>query len=73
MKETTTRITVHIPTALLQRARSITGEGLTSTVRRGLRQIVAVHAQRELRKLRGQVPISLDLEAVRGDRAVDRG
>ena len=71
MKETTTKITVHIPTALLHQARSITGEGVTSTVRHDLRQIAAVHAQTELRKLRGQVPISLDLEKVREDRGPD--
>ena len=71
MKETTTKITVHIPTALLQQARSITGEGVTSTVRRGLRQIAAAHAQKELRELRGQVPISLDLEKLREDRDPD--
>ncbi|MCY3744916.1 MAG: hypothetical protein F4Y20_01190 [Acidobacteria bacterium] len=71
MKNTTTKITVHIPTALLQQARSITGGGVTSTVRHGLRQIAAVHAQKELRKLRGQVPISLDLEKLREDRDPD--
>ena len=71
MKETTTKITVHIPTDLLQQARSITGEGVTSTVRRGLRQIASVHAQQELRKLRGRLPISLDLEKLREDRDPD--
>lgn len=71
MKEPTTKITVHIPTALLQQARSITGEGVTGTVRRGLRQIASVHAQKELRELRGQVPISLDLEKLREDRDPD--
>ena len=71
MKETTTKTTVHIPTALPQQARSITGEGVTSTVRRGLRQIASVHAQEELRALRGQVSISLDLEKLREDRDPD--
>jgi len=71
VKGTTTKITVHISTALLRQARSITGEGVTSTVRRGLRQIAAVHAQKELRELRGQVPISLDLEKLREDRDPD--
>ena len=33
MKETTTKITVHVSTVLLQQARAITGQGVTGTVR----------------------------------------
>lgn len=72
MKETTTKVTVHIPTLLLQEARAITGDGVTSTVRQGLRQIAAAHAQKELRELRGKVPMSLDIEKLREDRNLDR-
>lgn len=72
MKEPTTKITVHLPTALLRQAREITGEGATGTVRRGLQQIVAVHAQQRLRELRGKAPISLDVEALREERNPDR-
>ncbi len=72
MKEATTKVTVHLPTALLQQARAITGEGVTGTVRQGLRQIAAVHAQRKLRGLRGKVPITLDIEKLREDRDLDR-
>ena len=72
MKEATTKITVHIPTALLQQARTITRDGVTGTVRQGLRQIAALRAQQELRELRGKVPMSLDLEKLREDRDLDR-
>ena len=72
MNETTTKVTVRIPTALLRQARAITGEGATETVRPGLRQIVAVHAQERLRELRGRVPIAMDLKEVREDRNLDR-
>lgn len=72
MKEATTKITVHLPTALLQQARAITGEGVTGTVRRGLQQIAAVDAQKKLRELRGKVPITLDVETLREDRDLDR-
>ena len=72
MQETTTKVTVHIPTALLQQARAITGEGVTGTVRQGLRQIAAIHAQKNLRELRGKIPISLDIDKLREDRDLDR-
>ena len=68
MNETTTKVTVRIPTTLLRRARAVTGQGVAETVRQGLRQIVAVHAQKNLRELRGKVPISMDLETLREDR-----
>ena len=71
MKEATTKVTVHLPMALLQRARAITGEGVTGTVRRGLQQIAAVHAQQRLRALRGKVPFALDVETLREDRDPD--
>ena len=44
MKSTMQRITVRIPTVLLHRACAITGEGITSTVRQGLRLITAVNS-----------------------------
>ena len=72
MKETTTKITVHVSTVLLQQARAITGQGVTGTVRHGLRQIAAVDAQKKLRELRGKVPISMDIERLREDRDLDR-
>lgn len=72
MKDATTKVTVHLPTALLQQARAITGQGVTGTVRQGLRQIAAVHAQKMLRDLRGKVPITLDIESLREDRNLDQ-
>ncbi len=72
MKSTMQRITVRIPTVLLHRACAITGEGITSTVRQGLRLITAVDAQKKLRELRGKVPISVEPEETREDRDLDR-
>ena len=72
MNDPTTKVTVRIPTALLRRACAINGEGVTETVRQGLRQIVAVHAQERLRELRGRVPIAMDLKELREDRSLDR-
>lgn len=69
--ESTTTVTVRIPTALLREARAITGEGVAWTVRQGLRQIVAVRAQERLRELRGRRPIAMDPKEVREDRNLD--
>ena len=72
MNKPTQRITVRIPTALLQQACAITGEGITATVGQGLQQITALDAQKKLRDLRGRVPISVGLEETREDRDLDR-
>jgi hypothetical protein len=62
------KITVEVPQDLLRRARRSTGEGITATVRRGLELVAARESYEALRKLRGKVKLSLDLEALRQDR-----
>jgi hypothetical protein len=64
----TQKITVEVPADLLERAQKATGEGVTSTVREGLRAIASRHAQRELARLRGKVKFTIDLPALREDR-----
>jgi hypothetical protein len=64
----TTKVTVELPSELLERARQSTGEGITGTIRRGLELVAAARAQRELAGLRGKVKFSLDLAASRADR-----
>jgi len=64
----TQKITVEVPTDLLERAQKATGAGLTATVRQGLREVASRHAQRELAKLRGKVKFSIDLRRLREDR-----
>ncbi len=61
------KITVHIPGGLLEKARRETGEGITETVRQGLRLVAAGDTYRKLRKLRGKVKIEIDRE-LREDR-----
>lgn len=65
---TVRKITVHVPEELLEKARHYTGEGITETVRRGLQLVAAGDAYKQLRKLRGRVAVSIDLEAQRRDR-----
>ena len=62
------KITVHVPAELLEEAQRETGEGITETVRQGLRLVAAREAYRRLRKLRGRVEISIDLDELREDR-----
>ena len=64
----TIKVTVELPLALLERARASTGEGITGTIRKGLEMVAASRAQEQLRKLRGRVRFSIDLQALREDR-----
>ena len=64
----TRKITVEVPEDLLERALESSGEGITRTVRRGLKLVAAGRAYEELRRLRGKVRFGIDLEALREDR-----
>ena len=64
----TQKITVEVPADLLERAQKATGEGVTQTVREGLRTLASRHAQRELARLRGKVKFTIDLDQLRADR-----
>jgi hypothetical protein len=62
------KITVHVPEELLEKAQESTGQGITETVRRGLQLVAAGDTYRKLRRLRGKVPIAVDIDKLRGDR-----
>jgi Arc/MetJ-type ribon-helix-helix transcriptional regulator len=59
------KITVEVDEADLAAAQALTGEGVSETVRAGLRKLRSIRAQRELRKLRGKVKFGIDLMALR--------
>jgi hypothetical protein len=63
------KITVHVPVDLLERAQKSSGQGVTETVRQGLRLVAAGETFRQLASLRGSVKFSLDLKKLREDRA----
>ena len=65
---TTQKITIEVPTDLLDEARAATGEGVTATVREGLRILASRQAQREFMKLRGTLKVSSNLDELREDR-----
>ena len=62
------KITVEVPSDLLDRAQAFTGEGVTETVRTGLKKIDAERAQREFLKLHGTHKFSISLDELREDR-----
>jgi hypothetical protein len=65
---TTQKITIEVPTDLLDEARAATGEGVTATVREGLRILASRRSQREFMKLRGTFKMSINLDELREDR-----
>jgi len=67
--KTDRKITVHVPEDLLDKAREQTGQGITETVRQGLRLVAASGTYSRLRALRGRVSIRIDLDELREDRS----
>jgi hypothetical protein len=63
----TQKVTAHLPVKLLKRAREITGEGLTETLKRALEELTTTDAFRRLRALRG-----IDVDELRRDKPRQR-
>lgn len=64
----TQKVTIEVPAELLRRAQRSTGEGITATIRRGLELVATRTAYEELRRLRGKVRLSIDVDELRQDR-----
>jgi hypothetical protein len=62
------KITVHVPKDLLDRAQKSSGQGITETVRQGLRLVAAGETFRRVAQLRGTVKFSVDMARLREDR-----
>ena len=62
------KITVHVDRDLLRRAQERTGQGVTATIRQGLKLVAASAVYDQLRALRGRVAFSIDLRKLRKDR-----
>jgi len=65
MAERTRKITVNVPTDVLESATRATGKGVTPTVIAGLRELERAARRSALRSLRCKVRIELDLERTR--------
>lgn len=66
--KTARKITIEVPEDLLDKAQKASGEGITQTVRAGLRLVAASHTYARLRKLRGKVKFSRTVEELKFDR-----
>ena len=66
--ETDKKITVHVPEELLRKARKQTGQGISATVRQGLKLVAAGQTFQRLRELRGKVALNVDMDELREDR-----
>ncbi|MFZ0815580.1 MAG: hypothetical protein WAM78_08675 [Candidatus Sulfotelmatobacter sp.] len=66
--ETSRKITVEIPSDLLEKAQEASGAGITQTVRTGLQLLAASQAYDRLRKMRGKVRFSRTFEELKEDR-----
>ena len=66
--ETARKITVEIPSELLERAQRASGTGITQTVRTGLQLVAASETYARLRQLRGKVHFSRTLAELKDDR-----
>jgi hypothetical protein len=62
------KITVQVPESDLEKAQELTGQGVTETVRAGLKRLAQIQAQRDLMKLRGTFKFTIDLDELREDR-----
>lgn len=62
------KITVEVPGDILQSAQAFTGEGVTETVRVGLKKLASMQAQHQFLKLRGTYKFGIDLDTLREDR-----
>jgi hypothetical protein len=63
------KITLNVPEDLLARAQKASGQGITETIRQGLRLVAAAETFREVSRLRGTVKFSVDARRLREDRA----
>jgi hypothetical protein len=64
----TRKITIEVPSDLLEKAQRASGSGITETVRTGLQLVAASHAYARLRQLRGTVTFSRTTADLKADR-----
>ena len=65
MNDAVKKVTVNVPSQILERARTITGRGVTETIVQGLIELDRQQKRSALRLLRGRVRFDLNLEKTR--------
>ncbi len=66
--ETARKITVEVPSNLLEKAQKASGTGITQTVRSGLQLVAASRTYARLRQLRGKVHFTCTMAELNADR-----
>ena len=66
--ETARKITIEVPSELLEKAQKASRSGITQTVRAGLQLVAATGAYARLRRLRGKVLFSRTAAELKSDR-----
>jgi hypothetical protein len=66
--ETARKITVEIPSVLLEKAQQASKSGITRTVRTGLQLLAASQTYSQLRQMRGKVRFTRTLAELKSDR-----
>lgn len=61
------KVTVLLPKPLIEAAKKASGAGLTPTIRQALEALIQSEAYRELKRLRGKVKLSLNVDELRRD------
>jgi hypothetical protein len=64
----TQKITAHIPSELLRAAQKVTNKGITETVKTSLEYLTNIKSFENIRKLKGKVKFSIDLNELRKDK-----
>lgn len=62
------KITIYVPKQLLTDAQKIANENITETVKNGLQLLIAAKASENLRKMRGKIKFSIDIQELREDK-----
>ncbi len=68
MVETMRKITVEVPSELLEKAQRASGGGIAQTIRMGLELVAESQTNARLRALRGKVRFSQAVAKLKGDR-----
>lgn len=68
MQVQTQKITAHLPVDLLHEAQGVTGKGITETLKIALAQLARANTYEDLRKMRGKVKFSIDVNEIRKDK-----
>jgi len=65
---TARKITVELPSELLEKAQKATGSGITQTIRTGLQLVAASETYAALRQMRGKYRFSRTVAHLKADR-----